>query len=493
MTHELEEHTEHDVGFPPEPTLTAEQDALILRTAARRVVRAVLRRPGEKTSAMLGELGDAPVYGAFCTLRRKGELRACCGAIGEKMTLAEALDHAARRAATDDPRFRPIAPEELGQIEMDVWLLWGVRAMAERGEDRVKAVEIGRHGLIVEAARGRGLLLPGVAIEHHLSARSFLEHTCLKAGLAKDAWLDDNTDVSLFEGRAIEGRLCDAAGMERAEAPAIELRPAAVAGAFYPGSAEGVRAMLDAFFAEAQGEGAVPEPWAGAMVPHAGWVYSGAIAAGVFARLRIPGTVICLCPKHRPGGAMWAVAPHKRWAIPGGEVASDCELARALSEAIPGLELDETPHRHEHAIEVQLPMIARVAPQARVVGITIGGGDLANLLWFGQRLAGVVRTLPERPLLLISSDMNHFASDKETRKLDAMALEAIESLDPSRLYETIDRHEISMCGVMPAIIVLEALRELGVLTRCRRTGYATSADVSGDTSRAVGYAGMLFA
>ena len=88
--------------------------------------------------------------------------------------------------------------------------------------------------------------------------------------------------------------------------------------------------------------------------------------------------------------------------------------------------------------------------------------------------------------------MNHFATDAENRRLDALALAALERLDPAALHETVTGNNISMCGVLPAVIVLETLRLLGRLEQAERVGYATTADVTGDTSRVVGYAGMLF-
>ena len=104
-------------------------------------------------------------------------------------------------------------------------------------------------------------------------------------------------------------------------------------------------------------------------------------------------------------------APHRRWLFPGGELASDPELAGRLANAVAGLVLDAAAHREEHAIEVQLPLLARFAPQVRVVGIAVGDGSLPELLRFGGELAGVLADMPERPLLVISSDMNHFADD----------------------------------------------------------------------------------
>ena len=175
---------------------------------------------------------------------------------------------------------------------------------------------------------------------------------------------------------------------------------------------------------------AAPQPWAGAMAPHAGWVYSGKLAAAVFSRIAIPDCAIILCPKHRPQGARWAVAPHRRWLFPGGELASDPELAARLADGVDGLELDAAAHRQEHAIEVQLPLLARLAPQLRVVGITVGDASLPELLRFGVAMSVVLRDMPQRPLLVVSSDMNHFADVATTRRLDGLALDAIATRDP---------------------------------------------------------------
>jgi AmmeMemoRadiSam system protein B len=268
-----------------------------------------------------------------------------------------------------------------------------------------------------------------------------------------------------------------------------EVRPPAVAGGFYPGSPAEIDRTLDELFTPAAT--AEPVAWPAAIVPHAGWVYSGRLAAAVLRRLKIPPRVIVLCPKHRPGGADWAVAPHARWDFPGGSLPGDPELAQRLAQGITGLELDAAAHRQEHAIEVQLPLLARLAPQTRIVGIAIGGGNWPLLRQFGAELAAIVKELPERPLLLVSSDMNHFADETQTRQLDRLALGAIETLDPARLFETVETNRISMCGMRPAVIVMETLRRLGLLHRCEVVGYTTSAEASGDTRRVVGYAGVL--
>ena len=141
---------------------------------------------------------------------------------------------------------------------------------------------------------------------------------------------------------------------------------------------------------------------------------------------------------------------------------------------------------------MQLPLLARLAPHARVVGIALGAGDLDRCRRFATGLADVLRAQHDTPLLVISTDLNHYASEAENRRLDAIALAALERLDPADVYQTIVKHKISMCGLLPTLVVLETLRRLDLLHTCQRVSYGTSADAGGDTSRVVGYAGMLF-
>jgi AmmeMemoRadiSam system protein B/AmmeMemoRadiSam system protein A len=468
-------------GRLPRPSFSAEQEAELFHAAGQRVMAAVRGQWAESCRRLLGETADTLVYGAFVSLKRAGRLRSCCGHIESSVPLWRALDCAADRAATDDPRFPRIVPAELDQLDMDVWILWGPEPVLARGEDRVQAITIGKHGVQIARGAARGLLLPGVAVDHGLDARGLLEQVCIKAGLPPDAWQDDDTHLRIFEGDVIHGRLV---------AQQTDARQPAVAGGFYPGDARSVARMVDQLFAASAP--AAAQSWAGALVPHAGWVYSGRLAAAVFRRVAIPSRAIILCPRHHPLGAPWAVAPHRRWLFPGGELASDPDLAARLADAVEGLVLDAAAHREEHAIEVQLPLLARVAPQVRLVGIAVGDGSLPELLRFGAELAAALKEMPDRPLLIISSDMNHFANDSETRRVDRLALDAIATLDPTRVYETVRRNHITMCGIGPCVIVMEALRQLQCLSRCESVAYATSAEASGDTDRVVGYAGLLF-
>lgn len=265
-------------------------------------------------------------------------------------------------------------------------------------------------------------------------------------------------------------------------------RPAAVAGRFYPADVSEMNRQLDLMLSGA----AAPETCRAAMVPHAGWQFSGRLAADVLKRIRLSKSVIIIGPKHTPQGSDWAVAPHNTWQLPGDNLMSDYMLADRLAAEIDGLEMDAAAHQNEHAIEVVLPIIQRLAPGTNVVGIAIGAGNLARCEHFATGLAKVISQMEERPLLIISSDMNHFANDEETRRLDALALEQLDKLNEDALFDVCRGNQISMCGLLPAVIVLKTLKKLGGVHQSRKVGYATSADVTGDTSRVVGYAGRIF-
>ncbi|MGW8256441.1 MAG: AmmeMemoRadiSam system protein B, partial [Thermoguttaceae bacterium] len=491
MTNSSENQSQEKNTSASKPTLSAEEEQRLLQATARQVAAVVQTMQFERFEDAVGAgLAELPVFGAFVSLKNQGRLRSCCGYLGQSVSLADAVSQAAVRAAKDDPRFPPISANELDDLDIEVWLLWGEEEVLAKGEERVKEVVIGKHGLQISQGSRRGLLLPGVAVEYKFDARTFLQQTCIKAGLPPDAWLSDKTRLLRFDGYAIHGRLAENLAKKNTKNEKMLDHEASVAGTFYPATSAEVKAMLDTMLADPM----PAEPWAAAMVPHAGWTYSGRLAAKVWQRVKIPSQVIIFCPQHRAGKARWAVGPFQRWLFPGGEIAGDPELARRLAKAIDHWELDAAAHQNEHAVEVQLPILARLAPQSRVVGVAMGGmGNFSAIQRFAKQMAGAFASLHEPPLLIISSDMNHFARDPENRLLDRIALDAIETLDPAHIFQTVLLHQISMCGLYPCVLVMETLRQMGLLNRSELVGYATSAEANGAVDRVVGYAGMLFA
>lgn len=267
-------------------------------------------------------------------------------------------------------------------------------------------------------------------------------------------------------------------------------REPAVAGKFYPAEDAARRNMIDDFFRPAA---PIKQRALAVMVPHAGLRYSGAVAADAWRSVEIPKSVIVISPKHTPAGVNWAVCPFERWRLSSSVAfAGDPELARALVEKVPGLQLDVAAHEQEHGIEVHLPILERVAPDARIVGVALLGGTWPEIEAAAEGLAEVMRSAEEPPLLVISSDMNHFADEEENRRLDRLALDALATGNPQTLLDTCREHQISMCGVVPAALVMATLHKLGQPFRVKELAYATSADAGGDRSRVVGYAGALF-
>jgi len=210
----------------------------------------------------------------------------------------------------------------------------------------------------------------------------------------------------------------------------------------------------------------------------------------VFARLEIPPRCIVLCPNHTGVGRPLAIMSEGAWQTPLGDVPINAELATALKQRLPALQEDPTAHRAEHAIEVELPFLLACQPGVTFVPIALGTIQLEILEQLGAALADVIAAESDPILIVSSGDMNHYESDIITRTKDQRALERILTLDPCGLHEVVTQQNISMCGLGPAVTMLTAARRLGA-TSAELVKYATSADISGDRERVVGYAGVV--
>jgi MEMO1 family protein len=264
------------------------------------------------------------------------------------------------------------------------------------------------------------------------------------------------------------------------------IRPPAVAGTFYEGRRDRLEADVRSYL---PGESR-PEPAIGAIVPHAGYVYSGPVAGAVYARIEIPSTAIVLCPNHTGRGKPASLDPSDAWSTPLGDVPVDRRLATRLLELAPSLEEDSAAHTREHSLEVQLPFLQVRRPDIRFVPISIGAHDLDLCREIGEAVARVAAEKKERPLILASSDMNHYESRRVGREKDEKALARVEALDPEGLFTTVLGGHISMCGVLPSTALLFAARKLDAVS-ARVVARRDSGDETGDTSSVVGYAGVV--
>ena len=266
------------------------------------------------------------------------------------------------------------------------------------------------------------------------------------------------------------------------------LRPPAVAGRFYPDNPAELARQVSALAAPAVGSS--PRRAIACIGPHAGYRYSGSVAGAVYAGLQLPRRFLLIGPRHFPRGKSQAILSEGAWETPLGRAEIDTPLARELQGACPDLCEDEVAHRTEHAIEVQLPFLQRLAGDFRFVPIALGPMDYERLESLGRAIADVLQRQQEGVLVIASSDMNHYESDEITRRKDGQALESILALDARGLYDVARREEISMCGLGAVVSTLTAARLLGA-TRTTLERYATSGDVNGDREEVVGYAGVI--
>jgi hypothetical protein len=264
------------------------------------------------------------------------------------------------------------------------------------------------------------------------------------------------------------------------------IRQPVAAGTFYPASADELRKTIQ-FLVDA---GSVKEEVYGMICPHAGYVYSGAVAGAVLSRVALSNTIIILGPNHTGLGEPFSVWTEGAWQTPLGEVEIDAVLAGALLTASSHLKADTLAHMREHAIEVQLPFLQYLKPGAKIVPVTLAHAGIEVYNQIGQTLAEVIQASGTKCVILASSDMTHYESDISARHKDKMAVESILKLDEYELAARIARNGISMCGYAPVAVLIAAARAMGA-SAGELVHYQTSAEASGDYSAVVGYAGII--
>lgn len=265
------------------------------------------------------------------------------------------------------------------------------------------------------------------------------------------------------------------------------IRRPAVAGAFYPADPETLGKDLDVL-TEGRRPPAGPAALA-ILVPHAGYIYSGRIAAATYLAARLAGRVVIMGPNHTGDGEPIAVMTEGSWRTPLGDAPIDAPLAVSILEHCPEARADAAAHRREHSLEVQVPFLQRLAAGFTFVPICVGTRRLASLLALGRAIAAAVRSLPGETLLVLSSDMSHYVPAAFAERQDRKALDRVLALDPEGLHRVVIGGDISMCGVAPAVAGIEAARRLGAAS-ARLVAYGNSGERSGDFDAVVAYAGV---
>jgi len=265
------------------------------------------------------------------------------------------------------------------------------------------------------------------------------------------------------------------------------LRQPAVAGRFYSGTAQDLKREVTGYLSCEHG----PERAIGAVMPHAGYIYSGAVAGETAAAIRIPREVIVLGPNHTGMGATVSVFPGGRWRMPFGDVLVNDSLARQIIDESELFIPDEMAHAKEHSLEVILPFLYYAGKgDLSFVPITLSMISRDECRILGEALSRVIAGREEEILLVSSSDMTHYESHDSAKAKDSDAISRILDMDPDGLIEVVRRRSITMCGIIPTAVMLYAAIAMGA-TQARLVRYATSGEVSGDYDQVVGYAGII--
>jgi AmmeMemoRadiSam system protein B len=272
------------------------------------------------------------------------------------------------------------------------------------------------------------------------------------------------------------------------------LRLPAVAGKFYPGDPERLRQMISSFSAAGPRERA-----AAILVPHAGYEYSGRVAAATYARAAIPRDVVLLSFRHRGNGVPFGTWPRGAWRTPLGDAPIAEDLMERMRRSFPELIEDEAGFAGEHSGEVQVPFLQAARPDVRIAPVSLNvPQDRDGLELFGATLALVLSD----ELVVATTDLTHCGEGYGTalpewrrpvdwaREQDRHVLDALERLDLPLFWDAVDIKRVAMCGVAPTAAFIAYARAKGA-TGADIVAYATSADDEPEADRAVGYPGVI--
>ncbi len=275
-------------------------------------------------------------------------------------------------------------------------------------------------------------------------------------------------------------------------------RKPAVAGLFYPSSPEDLRKKIESCFLHPLGPGSLPplkeeKNVIATINPHAGYDYSGPVAAHSFlelSSLKRTDLFVIIGPNHYGYGSGVAAPLSDEWETPLGVVEVDVRLARKLMISSKMVDMDDAAHWREHSLEVQIPFLQySIDHSFKVLPISMALQDINTALELGDVLAKLLRD--RNVALIASTDFTHYEPHEEAKRKDSEAIKAILSLDISELYRVIEKYDISMCGYGPVAAVMVAVKQLGARS-AKLLKYATSGDVTGDLSTVVGYGSIAF-
>jgi len=262
-------------------------------------------------------------------------------------------------------------------------------------------------------------------------------------------------------------------------------RKPVVSGQFYPESASEIKKMLTQFKANSPTKVSAK----GAILPHAGYIFSGKVATQTVEKIIPLKRIIILGPNHTGLGEDFSVYPEGAWTTPLGEVEVDKESVEFLLQKNL-LKKDTLAHNFEHSIEVELPILQYFFKEFKFVPIVCNVASLETYYKVAHRIYEGIKKVKEDIFIIASSDMTHYEPEETARRKDRLAIEAILNLDVENFLEVVKKENITICGVAPISITLILTKLLGA-TKAEVVLYQTSADISRDYSSVVGYLGAI--
>lgn len=263
------------------------------------------------------------------------------------------------------------------------------------------------------------------------------------------------------------------------------VRKPVVRGQFYPGTKEGLLKTLEEMIPALNNKVKA----IGAVCPHAGYIYSGSVAGEVYGRLKPKETYVMLGPNHTGYGKRFALC-RDVWQTPLGEINIDEELASCVLKSTSLIVEDQTAHAFEHSVEVQLPFIQKTAPGAKILPIVLGHGKFTELEDMAESIASAIKSIGTNAVIIASSDMSHYLPRRIAKEKDGLAIDMVLNLDAKGLFKVVEENNISMCGYVPAVVMLIAAKIMGA-GKSELVKYSDSGEITGDTNEVVGYAGII--
>ena len=279
----------------------------------------------------------------------------------------------------------------------------------------------------------------------------------------------------------------------------LEIRKPAVAGSFYAGDSKSLNIQIENCFLHKIGPGEIPltnpkkeNNIIGLISPHAGYMYSGPVAANGFYKIALdgkPNTIIILGPNHRGFGEDVSIIAEGKWETPLGELEIDTEMAEDILKNSEIIKNDKKAHQYEHSIEVQLPFIQYIfGKDIKFVPICMTRQDINTDIKIAQSICSSV--VGKNILIIASSDFTHYETQEYAENVDKQAINAILEFNPKKLYDIIYRQNLTMCGPGPITVMLIVCETLAA-KKAELLKYATSGDITGMYDQVVGYASLI--